>query len=155
MLRRIPMKKILSLILLLLGFVMPVHADVVTIVDSLGDVPLDTQFSLDGAGGYVLQNGFQVFGPKLTLTEPTMLTEIGAVMNVNCYLPDDPPCDPPPAGPSVIVQIHPSTNGVPDPFTIIASFILSNDNNPLLFSFESVATNLTLEPGEYFAIFAP
>jgi hypothetical protein len=53
----------------------------------------------------------------------------------------------------LIVQIRPSLNGVPDPNTLIASFTLSQDNNPLVFSYESVEPNLPLEPGEYFALF--
>jgi hypothetical protein len=55
----------------------------------------------------------------------------------------------------LIVQIRPSTNGVPDASNVLASFVLSNDNNLLIVSYESVAINLTLPPGTSFALLAP
>jgi hypothetical protein len=55
----------------------------------------------------------------------------------------------------LIVEIRPSINGVPDASTVIASFVLSHDNDPLVVSYESVAINLLLQPGTYFALFAP
>jgi hypothetical protein len=54
-----------------------------------------------------------------------------------------------------IVQIRPSINGVPDPFTVLASFVLSHDNDPLVVSYEFATTNFTLAAGTYFALFAP
>lgn len=44
---------------------------------------------------------------------------------------------------------------MPDASTVLASFSLSHDNDPLTISYESVALNLTLAPGSYFALFAP
>jgi hypothetical protein len=44
---------------------------------------------------------------------------------------------------------------VPDPSTVLGSFSLTHDNDPLIVSYESVAPNLTLQPGSYFALFAP
>ncbi|HYF40196.1 MAG TPA: hypothetical protein VD930_10940, partial [Gemmatimonadales bacterium] len=38
---------------------------------------------------------------------------------------------------------------------VLASFALSHDDDPLVISYESVAPNLTLGPGSYFALFAP
>jgi len=38
---------------------------------------------------------------------------------------------------------------------VLATFTLSHDNDPLTVSFESVSINLLLQPGSYFALFAP
>jgi len=121
----------------------------VSIVDSLGIVALDTQFSLSGLTGLAVSD-FQLVGPRFTLTQPTTLTEIGGFLN-NCQGVLGIDCSSAP----LIVQIRPSTNGVPDPSTVLASFVLSNDNNLLLVSYESVAINLSLPAGTYFALFAP
>jgi hypothetical protein len=51
------------------------------------------------------------------------------------------------------VEIRPSTAGLPDASIVLASFALAPDNLPLLFSYESAATNLSLQPGTYFALF--
>jgi hypothetical protein len=54
------------------------------------------------------------------------------------------------------VQIRPATTlGVPNASVLLASFVLSHDNDPLTVSFESVDVNLLLQPGSYFALFAP
>jgi hypothetical protein len=55
----------------------------------------------------------------------------------------------------VVVQIRSSVSGAPDPATVLATYVLSNDDDPLIFSYESVAPNLTLGAGTYFALFAP
>jgi hypothetical protein len=55
-----------------------------------------------------------------------------------------------------LLEIRPATTlGVPDASVLLASFVLSHDNDPLTVSYESVATNLLLQPGSYFALFAP
>jgi hypothetical protein len=79
--------------------------------------------------------------------------EIGGFLN-NCksIVAGIPQC---PGTLPFIVQIRPSTNGIPDASAVLASFTLSHDNDPLVVSYESVAINLTLGPGSYFALFAP
>ena len=119
----------------------------VTIVDSLGIATTDTQFSLSGITGLAVFD-FQFVGPQFILTQPTTITEIGGFLN-NCQGVIGIDC----SGAPLIVQIRPSTNGVPDPSTVLASFVLSNDNDLQLVSYESVAIKLPLQPGTYFAIF--
>jgi hypothetical protein len=53
------------------------------------------------------------------------------------------------------VQVRRSVTGMPDPTGVLGSFTLSHDNDPLEVSYESAAPQLTLEPGVYFALFAP
>ena len=116
----------------------------ISILDTLGVATPDTQFGSGGAGA-IISNRFVRVGPKFTLTQPTTLTEIGAFLN----------CEPPLClTPPFTVEIRPSINGLPDPSTVLATFDLSDDNNPLVFSYESVAIDLLLQPGTYFAIFA-
>ena len=123
----------------------------VSIVDTLGAATPATQFSVFGAGGVSIFGG-QFAGPEFTLTQPTVLTEIGGFVN-NCdsIVSGVPQC---PTTLPFTVQIRPSMNGVPDASTVLASFALSHDNNPLVVSYESVAINLTLQAGTYFALFA-
>jgi len=113
----------------------------ITIVDSLGIATTETKFRASESGGLsILPSQFP--GVKFTLTQPTTLTEIGAFVHSISNRP-------------IIVEIRPATNGLPDASTVIASFLLSNDNDPVFVSFESVAINLRLEPGTYFALFVP
>jgi hypothetical protein len=114
----------------------------VPIVDTLGTATPATQFGVSGSGGIAVLS-FQYVGPRFTLAEATVITEIGGfVNNFTSSLP-------------FTVQIRPSVGGVPDPSTILATIVLSSDNDPLVVSFESSETSLTLEPGTYFALFAP
>jgi hypothetical protein len=115
----------------------------ISILDTLGAATPDTQFSSGGSNS-LITNGFFPMGPKFTLTQPTTLTEIGAFLNCELSL-----CLAPP----LAVEIRPSINGLPDPSTVLATFPLSDDNNPFIFSYESVAISLLLQPGTYFAIF--
>ena len=113
-----------------------------TILDTLGVASPATSFSVYGAGGAsILDSNF--VGPRFPLTQRTVIAEIGGFINVMTgTMP-------------VVVQIRPSVNGAPDPATVLGTYVLSNDNDPLLFSYESVAPNLTLGAGTYFALFAP
>jgi hypothetical protein len=122
-----------------------------SIVNSLGEASPSTQFSVFGSGGFPVSNT-QFLGPGFTLTQPTVITEIGGFLN-NCVIitAGVPQC---PNTLPFTVQIRPSVNGAPDPTTVLASFVLSHDNNPLVVSYESVAINLPLEPGSYFALFS-
>jgi hypothetical protein len=124
-----------------------------TIVDTLGMATPSTTFSVFGTGATTISED-QYVGPQFTLTGETVITEIGGFMN-NCgqfnppFVPDCPNTLP------FEVQIRPalSGGGVPDPSTVLATFVLSHDDDPLVYSFESVSTNLTLGPGTYFALF--
>ena len=121
----------------------------VSILDSLGAATPATQFSVFGSSGPSI-DPHQFVGVKFTLTQPTTLTEIGGFVN-SCGTSFDLCTTTVPIG----VQIRPSTNGLPDPSTILASFVLSHDNTPFVVSFESVTVNLTLPAGTYYAVFFP
>ena len=133
--------------------VVPASADnIITIVDNLGTATPSTQFStssgIRGLSIFSLQN----VGPGFTLTEPTIITEIGGFVEQCSLVAGRQQC---PALPFV-VQIRPSTNnGVPDPSTVLASFPLPRDYDPSVTTYESVSINLLLQPGSYFALFAP
>lgn len=101
---------------------------------------------------------YQLIGPILRIYETTTITEIGGFVN-NCrgnYLPGCTNTSP------LVVQIRPAApvwdpayGEVPDLNIVLATFTLSHDNDPLYFSYESAQVNLTLQPGIYFALFAP
>jgi len=122
-----------------------------TIVDTLGAATPSTQFNLAGSGGQAVTS-FQLVGPKFVLTQSTMITEIGAFVTycellggvVNC-----------PSTQPISVQIRPANNGQPDTNIILATYILSQKHDPQFFSYEAARVHLKLEPGTYFAIFAP
>jgi hypothetical protein len=101
------------------------------------------QFSTIGSGGFSILTT-QYAGPQFTLTEITMITEIGAFMNH--FGPGTQPFR---------VMIVRSTNGVPDPSGVFRTFLLSSDGDLAKISYESAAMNLVLRPGTYFALFAP
>ena len=139
--------------LLFFASVLPGTTATISIVDSLAPATPTTQFSIFASGGVSLLFT-QFVGPKFTLTQPTTLTEIGAFVN-NCdsIILGVPQC---PNTLPLTVQVRPATAlGVPDASTVLASFTLSHDNDPLIVRYESVAINLPLQPGSYFALFAP
>ena len=145
------MKHLVGFLLLMTLPTTPVaHASV--ILDSLGTATPTTLFSVFGTGGQAIFTQ-QFVGPRFTLATTTLLTEIGGFVN-NCASIIDavPQC---PDTRPFIVQIRPTAHDVPDPASVLGSFELSHDDNPLLVSFESVAVDLTLPPGTYFALFAP
>ena len=121
----------------------------VVILNSLGAASPDTQFNGGGSGGFSILDS-QFVGPEFTLTETTTLIEIGAFVNTDLTshagLSDPQP---------FLVQIRPAVNGLPDAVHVLASYALSNDGTPLIVSYESVSIELTLEPGSYYALFAP
>jgi hypothetical protein len=131
------------------------------IVDTLGAATPETTFSVFGSGGNAI-TATQLVGPRFTLTEKTAITEIGGFVN-NCPLINQGVPDCPGALP-ITVQIRPSNaggipsptaGGVPHPSKVLATVALSDDGDPLVFSYESASTNLILEEGTYFALFAP
>jgi hypothetical protein len=146
------MKKIFAIMFMLVGLTIPQGSKASIIVDSLGQATPDTQFSIFGSAGLSILTD-QLVGPEFVLTQPTILTEIGGFVN-NCaqVIAGQPNC---PNTLPFTVQIHPSLNGVPDPFNTIGNFTLSHDNAPLITSYEFVSPNLLLQPGDYFALFAP
>ena len=129
-----------------------VGTSTLSLLDALGAATPATQFSVFGSGGSTILSS-QVVGPEFTVTQPTTITEIGGFVN-NCgdIVAGSPQC---PGTLPFTVQIRPSTNGIPDAATVLAAFVLSHDDDPLVISYESVATDLTLGPGSYFALFAP
>ena len=129
-----------------------VGTSTLSLVDALGAATPATQFSVFGAGGSTIISS-QFAGPEFILTQSTTIMEIGGFVN-NCgdIVAGSPLC---PGTLPFIVQIRPSRNGIPDAATVLASFALSHDDDPLVVSYEAVAPNLTLGPGRYFALFAP
>ena len=130
----------------------PAGAADIIILDTLGTATPSTTFSVFGAGGQSVF-GSQLVGPRFNLAERTTITEIGGFLN-NCVsiIGGVPQC---PGTLPFTVQLRPSVDGVPDPLTVLATLVLSHDDDPLVISYESVSTDLTLEPGAYFALFAP
>lgn len=122
-----------------------------TIADTLGDVPLSTKFKIPGSVGTLIESD-QSIGLEFTLTQPTTITEIGGFIE-SCYpsIKDRPKTCP--RIPAVVVNIHPALKSSLDPSAIIASYTLSNDNDPSSISYESVQVSLRLEPGTYYAMF--
>lgn len=139
----------LAAVLLIFIRVEPALAGI-TVIDSLGAATPATQFSVFGSGGAGF-NKTELIGAKFTLTQPTLITEIGGFVN-NCgiIILGVPMC---PNTLPLTVQIRPSTNGLPDASIVLASFALSPDNLPLIVSYESAATDIRLEPGTYFLMF--
>jgi hypothetical protein len=128
----------------------PASGDPLTLVDTLGTATPTTTFDFAGGAG---QGIFaeQKVGPRFVLTQPTVITEIGGIVN-NCetILAGVPQC---PVTAPLVVQIVPSVEGLPDVQNVLATFVLSHDNDPLTFSYESVNPNLQLGAGTYFALF--
>jgi hypothetical protein len=117
-------------------------ASTTTLVDGLGSATPSTTFSAAGAGGMSLLP-FQFVGPRFTVTVPSVITEIGAFVNI--YTSNAP----------AVVQIRPEVNGVPDPSTVAQTLTLTSDGNPALFTYEKTTTEVFLTPGTYFALFGP
>jgi len=113
--------------------------DTVTVVDSLGAATPATQFSLFGAGGISI-SPTQFPGPKFGLTQQTVLTEIGGFVTTFAL-------------PATVEIVPAAADGSPDGTHVVASYVLSSDGDPFTFSYESIAPNLSLPPGTYFALF--
>lgn len=127
-------------------------SETVTILDALGAATTSTHFSVFGTGSNAVIFSSQLAGPEFVLSEPMIVTEIGAFLN-NCetIISGVPHC---PGTLPLTVHIRPSVNGLPDPAVVLASFVLSHDDNPLVISYESVIPDVTLDAGRYFALFA-
>lgn len=118
------------------------RADAFPIFDALAEAPPTTHFSRIGNGGVTI-GPTQSVGPQFILTQPTILTEIGGFLNTST------------GSSAFTVNIHRSKAGVPDPNAVEKKLVLSHDRDPLIVSYESVATHLVLGPGTYFALFSP
>jgi hypothetical protein len=113
-----------------------------TIVDTLAPATSATTFSLFGSSGYTIIPS-QIVGPRFTLTDTTVVTEIGGFIDMFGFPP-----------PAAEVQIRPEVGGVPgDP--VLATFVMSSDGDMFTISYESASPNLVLGAGTYFAMFAP
>jgi len=113
-------------------------ASTITILDSLNGVPTTSVFPLAGGSAII---SIQFAGPEFTLTQTTTVTEVGGFIAVL-------------SGP-IVVYIVPAVNGLPDPSHILGTFPITV-SPPLPYpqaAYESVAPNLTLPPGTYFALF--
>ena len=119
------------------------------ILNTLGTATPGTHFDVPGSFGQAIF-AQQFTGPLFTLAEKTTLSSIGAFVNCSTVVVGQFQC---PDFQPIGVQIRPSVNGTPDPLTVLASFTLSDDMNPTIISFESVAINLPLSAGTYFALF--
>ena len=122
----------------------------ITIVDTLGVATPSTTFSYFGSGAQVISRDSEE-GPEFVLSQATEITEIGAfILSCELNIYNVPEC----AQQPVLVKIRPALNGIPDASTVLASYPLPPDKNPLQYSYRSVTPNLLLGPGTYFATFA-
>jgi hypothetical protein len=80
-----------------------------TIVDTVGDVPLNTKFKTPGCGGLPINRNLSI-GLEFTLTQPTTITEIGGFIEGCARYVEGLPlgC---PGIPAVVVNIHPALKG--------------------------------------------
>jgi hypothetical protein len=125
--------------------------DPLTLVDTLGTATPTTTFSFFGTDNWAIF-AEQKVGPRFVLTQPTVITEIGGILN-NCkgIFEGVPQC---PDTAPLIVQIVPlALDGRPDVQNVLATFLLSHDDDPLTSSYESVNPDLQLDAGTYFALF--
>jgi len=121
------------------------------IVDTLGVDP-STTFSLLGSGGQTVTIN-QFVGPRFTLDRRTRITEIGAFLNDCLQAMQAESCR---ATRPFTVQIHPEKNGAPDPNIVLATLVLSHNNDPSVVTYESVRPHIPpLPAGTYYALFAP
>jgi hypothetical protein len=107
------------------------------LANSIGTFSDSAQYSQAGSGWLGI-TFFQNVGPRITLSKPTFIREIGAIANSTLPL---------------LVQIRPSLNGAPNPTEIIETYSLSFDNDPSSFSYESAQPNVLLPAGTYFVLF--
>jgi hypothetical protein len=122
-----------------------------TLVDTLGSATSTTQFSVFGSAGFAV-SASELWGPSFTLSQPTVITEIGGFFN-NCtfIIPFVPNC--PATSPFIVRVVRASPGGAPDPSSLLATFVLSHDGDPFTVSYESVAPDVLLGEGTYFALF--
>ena len=120
------------------------------VLDLLGSASPTTTFSVWGTSSSLVDD-YQLMGPRFTLEAPSRITEIGAFLNNCSFDAGVPQC---PEMRPLLVQIRPALNGAPDPVNVIATYTLSDDNDPLTMTFESTSPGLVLPMGTYFALFS-
>lgn len=98
----------------------------------------------EGVGGVGITPTRYV-GPQFTLTQITMITEVGAFINHN---------DRPETEPFQVIIVR-STNGLPDLSRPLGSYLLTSDKDYDVVSYEFASMTLVLKPGTYFALFGP
>ena len=110
------------------------------LVDTLGEI--DPGDELSGYPSYYIVNFESYLGPSFTLTEETIITEIGAFL------------DKPNSTRPFRIEIVRSSAGKPDRSDVIRRIRgLSDDEYYGKYSYESVELDLTLSEGTYFALF--
>jgi hypothetical protein len=112
-------------------------------VDTLGAAQPTTVFGIPGSGGVSIF-GRQFAGPRFVLTGPRVLTEIGGFINN-------------PTARQFLVEVRPEKDGHPDPDVVLATFVLSQHNDPLFvgYEYEFASVSLSLPAGTYYALFRP
>ena len=119
------------------------------------DCVADNHILVWGTGGASV-SADTLLGPEFVLTQPMKVTEIGAFIdNCGSIVMGVPMC--PNTLPLIVRVDRPSRafNGTPDPNPrhALATFTLSDDKDPLTYSYESVQPNIVLAAGGYFALF--
>jgi hypothetical protein len=135
------------------GVATAAHAEPVpiTVLDTLRGISTSTVFDAVGSGGLVV-SGDQLVGPLFTVPDRFVLTEIGAFANLCNLTGGDPSCR---STSPLTVQIRNALPSGPDLSNVIASFVLSSDDDPMHVSFERASAQLSLPAGQYFALFVP
>ena len=126
---------------------MSTFAQAATILDTLGDFTTSDVVPLPGSFGQGVAETPQI-GPLFILSVPTRITEIGAFLD-SCasHLPG---CEPD----ALFVDIHRSFFGVPDLSSVLGTFALPLDHDPLTTTYLSVDPQAGYTPpGDYFALF--
>ena len=110
-------------------------AQAATILDTLGDFTTSDVVPLPGSFGQGVAETPQI-GPLFILSVPTRITEIGAFLD-SCasHLPG---CEPD----ALFVDIHRSFFGVPDLSSVLGTFALPLDHDPLTTTYLSVDPQL-------------
>ncbi|HEY4477626.1 MAG TPA: hypothetical protein VJB56_03270 [Candidatus Paceibacterota bacterium] len=129
-------------------------ASEVVIFDSLGNTFSETGFEIGvyGTSGRGVSAEWHV-GVEVMLTKPTMITEVGGIMN-NCGRIEGGVALCPGALPFV-VEVRPARDGFPDHDEVIANLALTDDGDPLRYSYERWRGRLHLRAGKYFFLVAP
>ena len=124
------------------------------IFDSLNGASAETSFEIGvyGTSGRGVSAEWHV-GVEVMLTKPTMITEVGGIMN-NCgqIVNGVALCQ---GALPFVIEVRPTRNGYPDPDEVIANLVLTDDGNPLRYSYERWRGRLHLRAGKYFFLVAP
>jgi len=133
---------------------MKADASEAVVLDSLGNASTETSFEVGvyGMSGRGVSAEWHV-GTEIVLTKPTTITEVGGIMN-NCGQIVNGVALCPGALPFV-VEVRPERDGYPDPGEVIANLALTDDGDPLRYSYERWRGRLHLRAGKYFFLVAP